>query len=307
MVPIPRSEEASTASSEKKQSLESPKSSQASSAAPPKPYITIRPSRGSVQLHLLEIWRFRDLLLSLISRDLKLRYKQTALGIVWVVLQPLMAAGVFSFVFGSVAKLPSGGLPYFAFSYAGLLGWNLFSNVLTKVSSCLVGNAPIISRVYFPRLVLPLSNLGSVFVDFAVASIMMAALLIFYHIGPTSALLFFPIWTLLLTSASLGIGLVASSLMVSYRDVQYILPVFLQILLYASPVAYSVDAVPLNLRWIYNLNPLTPSLEAMRSSLLGTTFPGALSLITSFTLASILLFVGLVFFKRMERTFADVI
>ena len=274
---------------------------------PRKPYISIRPRHGWVSLDLREIWRFRELLIAFASRDLKLRYKQTALGVIWVILQPLMAAGVFSFVFGSVAKLPSGGLPYFVFSYAGLLGWNLFSGILTRVSSCLVGNTNLISKIYFPRLILPLSNLGSVLIDFAVAAAMMALLLVVYRISPSLTLLLFPLWMLLLTAAAVGLGLIAAALAVPYRDVQFILPVFTQILLYASPVAYSMDAVPERLRWVYALNPLSPPLEAMRSSLLGTTFPATVALCTSVFLGILFLVVGLYSFKRMERTFADVI
>jgi len=279
----------------------------ASSDAAPRPYLTIRPSRGWVALNLSELWQFRDLLVSLASRDLKLRYKQTALGVIWVILQPLMAAGVFSFVFGSVAKLPSGGIPYLVFSFAGLLGWNFFSTVLTKTSACLVGNAHLISKVFFPRLILPLSNIGSALVDFAVAAVMMAVLLALYRIAPSSMVLLVPVWMLILTAIAMGCGLCTAALAVSYRDIQYILPVFTQILLYASPVAYSVSAVPEHLRWVYLLNPLTPPLEALRASLLGTPFPEPRSLLISALLAIFMLAGGLYSFKRMERKFADVI
>ena len=285
----------------------SSKSTPASPVSNRKPHLTIRPSRGWVNLDLLELWLFRDLLFSLASRDLKLRYKQTALGVIWVILQPLMAAGVFSFVFGTVAKLPSGGIPYLVFSFAGLLGWNLFSGILTKTSGCLIGNSHLISKVFFPRLILPLSNLGSCLVDFAVAAGMMVILLLVYRIAPSVSLLLFPIWMLILTAISLGIGLMAAALSVPYRDIQYILPVFTQILLYASPVAYSITAVPERVRWVYTLNPLTPPLEAMRASLLGTPFPPIQSILVSIAVAGTTLFVGFYWFKRMERQFADVI
>jgi len=272
-----------------------------------KPYLTIRPSRGRIPLDLLELWHYRDLLVVLASRDLKLRYKQTALGIIWVILQPLMAAGVFSFVFGAVAKLPSGGIPYLVFSFAGLLGWNLFSSILTKISGCLTGNSQLISKVFFPRLILPLSNLGSCLVDFAVAAVMMAILLLVFRIAPSLSLLLFPIWMLILTAISLGIGLIAAALSVPYRDIQYILPVFTQILLYASPVAYSITAVPERVRWVYSLNPLSAPLEAMRASLLGTAFPSIQSLLISAVVAGFTFSAGVHCFKRMERQFADVI
>ena len=273
----------------------------------PRPHLTIRPRRGWVALDIGEIWAFRDLLTTLANRDLKLRYKQTALGIIWVILQPLMAAGVFAFVFGTVAKLPSDGVPYLVFSFAGLMGWTFFSSVLTKVGACLVGNAQLVSKVYFPRLILPLSNVGSCLVDFAVSAGMMIVLMVVYRVVPSAAVVLLPVWLLVLSAVAMGIGLCTAALAVSYRDIQYILPVFINILLYASPVAYSVRAVPARLRWVYELNPLTPPLEAMRASLLGTTMPSVPSLLISVCIAGVLLFVGLYSFKRMERSFADVI
>ena len=272
-----------------------------------RPHLTIRPSRGWTALNLREIWNFRDLLFTLASRDLKIRYKQTALGVIWVVLQPLLAAGVFSFVFGAVAGLPSGGTPYLVFSFAGLLGWNFFSNVLSKVSGCLVGNSQLISKVFFPRLVLPLSGLVSCVVDFAVGIVMMAVLLLAYGLTPSWTLLLFPVSVVILAALATGFGLWAAALMVSYRDVGYILPVMLNILLYASPVAYSVSAVPARLRWVYALNPLTPPLEAMRSGLLGLPFDEQKGLAISGAVSVVLLLIGFYAFKRMERRFADVI
>ncbi len=274
---------------------------------PPRLHLTIKPVRGWVALDVGEIWAFRDLLTTLAVRDLKLRYKQTALGVIWVVLQPLMAAGVFSFVFGTVAKLPSGGVPYLVFSFAGLLGWTFFSNVLTKVGGCLVGNAHLISKVYFPRLILPLSNIGSCLVDFAVAGGLMVALLAVYRIVPSPTVVLLPVWMLILASVAMGLGLCTAALAVSYRDIQYILPVFTNILLYASPVAYSVAAVPARLRWAYQLNPLTPPLEALRASLLNTAMPTGQSLLISTVFAGALLLVGVYSFKRMEKSFADII
>ena len=244
---------------------------------------------------------------TLAGRDLKVRYKQTALGVMWVVLQPLLAAGVFSFVFGSVARMPSEGVPYLVFSFAGLLGWNFFSNLLSKISSCLVGNANLISKVYFPRLVLPLSGLGSSFVDFLVGLVVMVALLVFYRIVPSGALLLFPIAIVVLAVLATGIGLWTAALMVSYRDVGYILPVALNILLYASPVAYSVAAVPTRWRWVYLLNPLTAPLEAMRNGLLGLPAGDGRLLALSALISVVVLVAGLFAFKRMERSFADVI
>jgi lipopolysaccharide transport system permease protein len=273
----------------------------------PEPFLIIRPTSGWAALNLREVWQFRDLLFTLAGRDLKLRYKQTALGVIWVVLQPLMAAGIFSFVFGKVAKLPSDGVPYLLFSFAGLLGWNLFSNTLTKTSGCLVGNAQLISKVFFPRLVLPLSSVPSALVDFGVAAGMMVVMMFVYRVGPGWGLVLAPVWLVMLLMIAMGIGLCTAALSVSYRDVQYILPVFVQILLYASPVAYSVSAVPANLRVFYYVNPLTAPLEGLRGSILGGAMPGWGGVAWAGGVAVGLMGVGMMSFKRMERRFADVI
>jgi lipopolysaccharide transport system permease protein len=292
-------------------SLETPITTAPDDSAPAapkrKPKMTLRASSGWVPLKLSELWRYRDLMFSLAGRDLRLRYKQTALGVIWVVLQPLMAAGIFSFVFGKVAQMPSDGLPYFLFSYAGLMGWNLFSATVSKVSGSLVGNSHLISKVFFPRLVLPLSSIPSVLVDFAVAVVMMIVLMFVYHVVPGWNLLLLPGLIALLLLFATGIGLCTASLMVSYRDVAYVLPVALQILLYACPIAYAVSAVPEHLRYWYDLNPLSGLLEAMRYSLLGR---GTMhwSMLGYATAASLIMTaVGLFSFKRMERRFADII
>lgn len=271
--------------------------------------LLIRPTSGWAALNLGEVWQFRELLFSLAGRDVKLRYKQTALGVAWVVLQPLMAAGIFSFVFGRVAKLDSGGVPYFLFSYCGLLAWNLFSNTLTKSSACLIGNAQLISKIYFPRVILPFSTVPSALIDFAVALAMQAAMMPAYRIVPGAGVLLLPLWILLILMLSVGLGLIAAALSVRYRDIQYILPVVVQLLLYGSPVAYAVSAVPARYRAVYMLNPLSSLLEAFRWSVLGhkggTPDPRYLA----YSAASCLLVfvVGMFAFKKMERTFADII
>lgn len=276
-------------------------------AVQPRPLLTIRPTSGWALPNLREVVQYRDLLFTLAGRDLKLRYKQTMLGAIWVVLQPLMAAGIFTFVFGMVAKLPSDGLPYFVFSYAGLLGWNLFASTLTKASGCLVGNAHLVSKVYFPRLILPLSIVPSGLVDFAVAAGVMGTLLAIYAVPLTPALLLLPVWMVLLLMMALGIGLITSSLSVSYRDVNYILPVFVQMLLYASPVAYGVGAVDESLRVFFNLNPLTPIIEGFRESILGVGHVTPAGFAYAAGVAVGLFLIGALMFRRMERRFADVI
>ncbi|MEI8233431.1 MAG: ABC transporter permease [Verrucomicrobiota bacterium] len=271
------------------------------------PFVRIRPASGWKPLDLRQLWQYRELLSTLGRRDLTLRYRQTVLGAFWVIAQPLMAAGIFSFVFGKVANMPSDGVPYFLFAYAGLLCWNAFSNTLAKVSASLVGNSNLISKVYFPRLILPLSTLYSTLIDFAVAFAMMLVLLGANHVPIGPRLLLLPVWMAFLLMLALGTGLYVSALMVSYRDVQYILPVFVQLLLYASPVAYAVVAVPASLQLFYHLNPLTGLLEAFRWSLLGcgTLSPWVLAYSAGISCAWLVL--GAFAFKRMERLFSDVI
>jgi lipopolysaccharide transport system permease protein len=278
----------------------------------PKPHLTIQPTAGWQAINLRELWQFRDLLTTLAQRDVKLRYRQTALGVVWVLLQPLIAAGIFSFVFGKMANLPAPkGVPYFVFAYAGLLGWNVFSNTLNKTSSCLLANSNLVSKVYFPRMALPLSTVFSTLIDFGVALAMMVVLMVINHVVPTFAVLLLPVWLLLILLLAMGVGMYMSALMVSYRDVGYILPVATQFLLYGSPVAYTLSYVlgkiPPDLRFFYLMNPLAGLLEAFQWSLVGHQ-----SLIVGPVLyaaaVSVLVFVlGAFSFKKMERKFADVI
>ena len=278
------------------------------SSTTPTPYLTIQPTSGWQAINLRELWQFRDLLTTLAQRDVKLRYRQTGLGVLWVILQPLLAAGIFSFVFGKVAKLPAPhGIPYLVFSFAGLLAWNAFNSTLTKSSTCLTGNANLVSKIYFPRMVLPLSTVFSTLIDFGVALVVMAFLMAVNHIGVHLSLLLLPVWLLLIVMLSVGIGLYASALMVSYRDIQYVLPVVTQFLLYASPVAYAYSAVPARWQPVFALNPLTGLLEAFRWSLLGvgTLNWGMVGYASGVTVVVFLL--GALAFKSMERKFADVI
>ncbi len=274
-----------------------------------KPLLTIRASKGFAALNLPEIWQFRELFSGLAYRDVKLRYRQTALGVIWVILQPLLAAGIFSFVFGTVAKMSSEGpWPYFVFSYAGLLGWNAFQSTLSKASGCLVGNANLVSKVYFPRLILPLSIVPSSLIDFAVAMVLMIGLMVHWHIYPgIIPLLLLPVWLFLLLMLALGVGLYAAALMVSYRDVQFILPVMVQFLLYGSPITYGLSKVPAQYLKYFMLNPLAELFIGFRWSLLGSATPDPRWVAYS-SVVSLLVFIwGAMTFKRMERRFADVI
>lgn len=301
--------------------MDSPLSSAPNAVSPaaessrPKPVQTIQPSQGWSALDLVQVWLFRDLLITLATRDVKLRYRQTALGAVWVILQPLLAAGVLSIVFNRVAKMPTHGVPAILFTYAGMLGYNAFSATLAKTSACLVGNSNLISKVYFPRLVLPLSTVFSSLLDFCVASGMLAVMMLIYGRMPSVGILLLPLWLLIFLMLAVGIGLFASSLMVTYRDVQYVIPVAISLLTFASPTAYAlVDAldrvrdVPA-LRAFYQFNPLTGLLEAFRWSIFGPGV-GTLNwlLIAYSALFAVCLFVaGAFFFKKMEKKFADVI
>jgi lipopolysaccharide transport system permease protein len=273
----------------------------------PAPHIVIKPPSRWAPLNLGEVWEFRDLLTRFAIRDLKLRYKQTALGVIWVVLQPLLAAGIFTFVFGRVAGLPSEGVPYFVFAYVGMMAWTAFSSTLSKISGSLVGNAQLISKIFFPRLVLPLSTLGSTLVDFSVALAMGVVVIAVGGVTPSLAILTMPLWFVLALALGSGLGLIAAALMVQYRDIAYVLPVVTQFLLYGTPIAYALSAVPESSRWIVELNPLTGVIEGFRWSLIDTPAPppavAAWSLI-----ASVMLFLaGSLVFTRMERRFADVI
>ncbi len=269
------------------------------------PLVRIRPPARWAALDLRALWRFRGLLWALSLRDIKLRYRQTALGVLWVVFQPLLGAGIFAFVFGRVAKLDSGGVPYVIFCYAGLLAWNLFSNTVIKASGSLISNAALVSKVFFPRLLLPFSAAISSLLDFAIALAAGFALMFAQGFTPSPSPLLLLLLLLLLVLA-LGLGLIGSALAVAYRDVIHLLPVALQLLLYASPVAYAIAVIPTEWREIYALNPLAPLLESFRAALLGGAIdPCAIAYAAAVTLVVFL--AGVLVFRHRERQFADVI
>ncbi len=273
----------------------------------PRLRLVIQPTRGWSALNLFDIWVFRDLLQSLAKRDVKLRYRQTALGVSWVIIQPLLAAGIFTFVFGSVAKLSSGSTPYFVFSYCGLLAWNLFSGTLTRSSTCLVQNSQLISKVYFPRLVLPLSTVFSALIDFAVGLGLMIVLMVKYRVAPGMGLILAPVCLLAIILMALGIGLYFAGLSASYRDVQYIVPVLTQLLLYASPIAYRLESVPARFLRIYQLNPLASLFETFRWATIRNGQVHWGFFIYALVCSVVVFIIGVIEFKRMERKFADVI
>ncbi len=272
------------------------------------PLVRIRPPQRWEALDLRALWRYRDLLGALAIRDIKLRYRQTLLGILWVVLQPLLAAGIFAFVFGRVAKLDSGGTPYVLFCYAGLLAWNLFSGSVLKASGSLVANSSLVAKIFFPRLLLPFSAVVSTLLDFAIALVVGFLLMLWWGKVPGLTLLLAPVWLALLLLLSTGIGMLCAALAVAYRDILHILPVALQMLLYGSPVGYAITVIPEGLpRTLYKLNPLAPLIEGFRAALLGGSSVGLPSALYAAAVALILFLLGLVVFRRMERQFADVI
>jgi lipopolysaccharide transport system permease protein len=271
------------------------------------PVTTITPSARWFDLQLAELLKYRELIGFLVWRDVKVRYKQTTLGVAWAVLQPLFTMIIFSVIFGRIAQLPSDGVPYPLFTLAGLLPWQLFSASFTGSANSLVGSASLITKVYFPRLIVPLATVAGTLVDFAISLVLLIGLLAYYHQLPTAALLWLPLFLLLALAAALGAGLWCSALNVRYRDVQYVLPFFMQALLLASPVAYSTTLIksPL-LRIIYALNPMAGVIQGFRWALLGSPAPGILIWL-SIAMTAVLLASGVIFFKRMEASFADVV
>jgi lipopolysaccharide transport system permease protein len=267
----------------------------------------IRPSGPWVGLDVLELWKYRDLLLILAARDLRLRYRQTALGILWVVLQPLLGATLLAFVFGRVAGLDAEGVPYLPFVLAGLLGWGLFSAIVTRSTTALVNYPHLVSKVYFPRQLLPLSTVLPALTDYLVGFGVLLALLPAYGMPIESSAFRSLLWILPVTGIAVALGLITSSLAVTYRDIAHVMPVLLQFVMYASPVAYSVSAVPPTYRPLFLLNPLAPLLEGLRSSVLGTQPPQGSSTAMACGVSIGLLLAALLFFGRRQRELADVI
>ena len=266
----------------------------------------MRPTEGWVALKVHELWEYRELLYFLIWRDLKVRYKQTALGAAWALMQPLFTVLIFSLFFGRLAKVPSDGIPYPVFSFAALVPWTFFAHGLTQGSDSLVGSANLIRKVYFPRLLIPAGTVIAGVVDFGIAFLTLVALILAYHIRPPHVLMVVPL-ALLALCTSLGVSLWLSAFNVKFRDVKYTLPFLTQIWMYATPIVYPSSLLPQPWRTIYGLNPMAGVVEGFRWALLGThTAPGPMVLVSA--LMSLLVLVGGAFyFRRMERTFADTV
>jgi lipopolysaccharide transport system permease protein len=270
------------------------------------PVLWIEPSRGWVSFRLKELWDYRELLYFLVWRDIKVRYKQTALGAAWAILQPVMTMVVFTVFFGRLAKVPSDGVPYPVFAYTALLPWQLFAYALTESANSLVGNQNLIKKVYFPRLVVPLASVLAGLVDFGISFVVLLALMFYYGIVPTAAIAVLPLFLLLAIAAALSVGLWLSALNVQFRDVRYTIPFLTQLWLFATPVAYPSSLVPEKWRAWYGLNPMAGVVDGFRWALLGKSAgPGAV-LWVSVLMVVVLLLGGLAYFRRMESTFADI-
>jgi lipopolysaccharide transport system permease protein len=270
------------------------------------PVTLIRPSRGWVSLNLRDLWQYRELLYFLTWRDIKVRYKQTILGAAWAVLQPFFTLVVFSVFFGRLAGVPSDGIPYPIFAYCALVPWSFFAGALDRAGNSLVGSANLITKVYFPRLAIPLSAVLAGLLDFGIAFVVLLAMMLYYGIVPTAAVITLPLLLLLAVVTALAMGLWLSALNVQYRDVRYTIPFLTQFWLFATPIAYSSSLVPEQWRALYGLNPMAGVVEGFRWALLGKEPPGPLMAVSAMVVV-VLLVGGLYYFRRMEKTFADVV
>lgn len=267
----------------------------------------IRPSRGWISLNLRDLWEYRELLYFLTWRDIKVRYKQTVLGAVWAIIQPFFTMVVFSLFFGKLAKVPSDDIPYPIFSYAALVPWTFFANGLSQSSTSLVASANLIKKVYFPRMVVPISAVISGGVDFALAFVVLLGMMFFYGIVPTAAVIWLPLLLLLALVTSLGVGLWLTAMNVQFRDVRYAVPFLVQAWMFATPIAYPSSLLDEPWRTLYGINPMAGVVEGFRWALLGTeTAPGPIIFVSALVAVGLLIS-GAFYFRRLEKTFADVV
>jgi lipopolysaccharide transport system permease protein len=269
--------------------------------------LIIRPRKGWAFPDLREVWEYRELVYFFAWRDVKVRYKQTVLGAGWAVIQPFFTMIVFTIFFGNLAKIPSEGVPYPIFSYAALVPWTYFGNALTQSSSSMVTNRQIITRVYFPRIIIPIGVMLSGLVDFSISFLVLLGMMVYYQIIPTVAIMFLPLLVLLSMATALGVGLWLSALNALYRDVQYVVPFLVQFWLFATPIAYPSTLVPEFWRPILGLNPMAGVVEGFRLALLGSQVDVGLMFYVSLALVAFILVGGLLYFNRMERIFADMV
>ena len=269
--------------------------------------IYIKPSTGLAALNLRDLWIYRELVFFMIWRDIKVRYKQTLLGAAWAVIQPVLTMLIFNFIFGTVAKVNTEGIPYPIFSYTALLPWGLFSAALNNASRSLTTNQNMVSKIYFPRLVLPLASVLGGLVDFAIAFLILIVLMIYYKVTPTAAIWTLPLFLVLTVVTALGVSLWLSAINVQYRDVNYVLPFLTQFWLFLTPVAYSANVISAKWQFVYSLNPMAGVVNGFRWALLGTNTGPNMNMAISIGISLIFLVSGLFYFRSMERTFADTI
>ncbi len=266
----------------------------------------IKPEKGLYDLDLRELWAYKELLLVLVARDVKVRYKQTVLGIAWAVIQPVTTMVIFSIIFGNFAKIPSDGYAYPVFVYAALLPWGLFSSAVSSSAGSMVGSSHLVSKVYFPRILIPVSSVGAALVDFSISALILLCLMLYFDVDITLRLIFLPGLIFILLLTALGVGIFLSALTVSYRDFRYVVPFMIQIWMYLTPVIYPVSIIPDHWQWISYLNPMTGVIEASRAIFLGSEL-NFLALVFSFIFGLVMLVLGVMYFKRVEKRFADVI
>ena len=269
--------------------------------------LVITPKKGFFQLDLAVLWQYRELLYFLVWRDVLLRYKQTVIGLAWVLLQPMITMIIFTVIFGNLAKFPSDGIPYPVFAFCALLPWTYFSQALARSSSSVVQSSNMVSKIYFPRLLIPLAASVAPIVDLFISFLLLLIMMAWYKIAPTMGLLAMPLFLALAIMTALSVGLWASALNVRYRDVANIIPFLSQVWMYASPVAYPVSMVPEKWRLLYSLNPMVGVIEGFRWALLGKGNPDFKMMAVSAAVVLVLFAGGIIYFKRMELTFADVI
>ena len=274
---------------------------------PPEEIIYLRPSRGWMRLNLRDLWHYRELIYFLTWRDVKVRYKQTVLGAGWAILQPLINMVVLGVIFGRFADMPTDGIPRPIFTFTALLPWGLFSKALSDAGRSMLANRSMITKIYFPRLIIPLSSVLGGLVDFLIQLAILLVMMAFYHYAPSAAIFTLPFFLLLALATALGFGLWLSALNVLYRDVNYILPFLTQLWLLVTPVAYSMSVVPEKWQWLYALNPMVGVVEGFRWALLDAPPPPAGTLLISTSIALVVLITGMYYFRRMERTFADLV
>ena len=271
------------------------------------PTLHIAPPRGWIDIGFKELWAARQLLYFFVWRDVKVRYKQTVIGAAWAVIQPFMTMVVFSLFFGKLAKMDSHGLPYPIFYYSALLPWMYFASALQSATNVVVEQQQVITKVYFPRLILPVSAVVGGLLDFGISFVVFLGMMAYYHVTPHRAILLFPAFLLLAVATALGVGLWLSALNAQYRDVRYVIPFLVQFWLFASPVAYPSSLVPERWRWLYGLNPMAGVIEGFRWALTGHGQPPNLFLAASATAVVLILIGGILYFKHSEGTIADVV